>query len=207
MRACRSPQDWHRLEAELETHSNPALHAQNVAQHRAAGRYAARSAAAKAEMLSKAHLFAEATRILQSASRLAPHAPTFSSTSHWRAIIAGNGTRLSRPQSGQRRWRTAARPRVCSATFRKNAANPLPPSTAIRLRSRSSRMSNSIAWRSATELLMHQTFDAAIVVLEQAAGLFPKSAHTRSCWGWLTSWLIAHRIRSAIARSDKARSQ
>jgi tetratricopeptide (TPR) repeat protein len=41
----------------------------------------------------------------------------------------------------------------------------------------------------ATELLRHQTFDAAIVVLEQAAGLFPQSVHTKILLG-LSYYLV-----------------
>jgi tetratricopeptide (TPR) repeat protein len=59
----------------------------------------------------------------------------------------------------------------------------------------------------AAELLRHQTFDAAIVVLEQAADLFPKSAHVRVLLG-LTYYLVdrsadaVHMLLGATQLSD-----
>lgn len=47
----------------------------------------------------------------------------------------------------------------------------------------------------ATEFLKHQTFDAAIVVLEQAAGLFPQSLHTKVLLG-LSYYLVDRSVDS-----------
>ena len=48
----------------------------------------------------------------------------------------------------------------------------------------------------ATELLRHQTFQAAIVVLEQAAGLFPQSTHVRVLLG--LSYYLVDRSADAV---------
>jgi len=48
----------------------------------------------------------------------------------------------------------------------------------------------------ATELLKHQTFDAALVVLEQASGLFPQSAHIKILLG--LSYYLVDRSPDAI---------
>jgi tetratricopeptide (TPR) repeat protein len=178
-----------RLELQLETHVDPAVTLKALRGAQLPADRLLEVRLRTGEVLSRAHLYGEAAEDLADASRMAPE----------RADIFFN-LALARYYNGQldaalesaERARTIQdsgstesllgdiqekRGDALAAVHSYQAAVGLEPNV------EQHRLSL------ATELLRHQTFDAAVVVLEQAAGLFAKSVHIKILLG-LSYYLV-----------------
>jgi tetratricopeptide (TPR) repeat protein len=178
-----------RLEEQLETHVDPALTLKAL---RSAPLPADRQLELHlhtGEVLSRAHLYGEAADDFAEAARLAPD----------RADIFFN-LGLARYCNGQ--WDAALESAERAKTLEDNG--PTESLLGDIQEKRGDALSAVHGYQAAvtlepnveqhrltlaTELLRHQTFDAAIVVLEQAASLFPQSVHTKILLG-LSYYLV-----------------
>ncbi|MGC2195067.1 MAG: tetratricopeptide repeat protein [Terriglobales bacterium] len=172
-----------RLELQLETHVDPALTLKTL---RGAQLPADRQLEVRlhtGEVLSRAHLYSEAAEDFAEAARLAPD----------RADIFFN-LALARYYGGQ--WDEALESAERAKTLEDNG--PTESLLGDIQEKRGDALSAVHSYQAAvtlepnveqhrltlaTEFLRHQTFDAAIVVLEQSAGLFPQSVHTKMLMG------------------------
>lgn len=178
-----------RLELQLETHKDPArtLKALRSAQLPADRQLEVRLHTG--EVLSRAHLYVEAAEDLSEAARLAPdRADIFFNLAlaryydrQWDAALESAERAKALKDSGPTESLLGdiqeQRGDALSAVHSYQAAVTLEPDV------------EQHRLTLATELLRHQTFDAAIVVLEQAAGLFPQSVHTKILLG-LSYYLV-----------------
>jgi tetratricopeptide (TPR) repeat protein len=189
-----------RLEVQLETQVDPALTLKAL---RSVPLPADRQLEVRlhtGEVLSRAHLYGEAAEDFAEAGRLAPD----------RADIFFN-LALARYDNGQ--WDAAL-----ESAERARALQDNGPTESLLGDIQEKRGDALAAARSyqaavtlepnveehrltlATELLRHQTFEAAIVVLEQAVGLFPQSVHMKILLG-LSYYLVdrsADSVRSLL---------
>lgn len=185
-----------RLEEQLETHADPALTLKAL---RSAELPADRQLELRlhmGEVLGRAHLYGEAANDFAEAARLAPdRADIFFNLglAHYyngqldAALKSVERARMLE-DSGQTEGLLGdiqeKRGDAFSAVRSYQAAVKLEPNA------------EQHRLTLATELLRHQTFDAAIVVLEQASGLFPKSVHTKILLG--LSYYLVDRSADAV---------
>lgn len=178
-----------RLEAQLKTHVDPAATLQRLRSVTLPAGLQLDVRLRSAEILTRANLYAEAADDFAEASRLAPdRADIFFNLAlarfrqgHWDAAresaerakaLGDSGSTESLLGDIQEKQGDAL-----AAVRSYQAAVTLEPSV------------EQHRLTLATEFLKHQTFDAAIVVLEQAAGLFPQSVDSKVLLG-LSYYLV-----------------
>ena len=185
-----------RLEVQLETHADPAVTLKALRGVQLPVEKLLEVRLRTGEVLSRAHRYGEAAEDLADASRMAPN----------RADIHFN-LALARYYNGQ--WDAALESAERAKTLEDSGATESllgdiqekrgdalaavhSYQAAVSLEPNVEQHRLSLA----TELLKHQTFDAALVVLEQAAGLFPQSAHIKILLG--LSYYLVDRSPDAI---------
>jgi tetratricopeptide (TPR) repeat protein len=168
-----------RLEAQLESHKDPAATLATLRSFDLAPAQQLDLRLHIGEILSRANLFQEAAKDLEEASRLAPDRADIQfnlalaryRTGEWDAALASAERAKSLQDSGAVESLLGdiqeKRGDALAAVHSYQAAVNFEPNVE----------EHRLAL--ATELLKHQTFDAAIVVLEQAEGLFPQSVRVR----------------------------
>jgi tetratricopeptide (TPR) repeat protein len=196
-----------RLEVQLETHVDPALTLKALRSVQLPADRQLDVRLHTGEVLSRAHLYDDAAEDFAEAGRLAPdRADIFFNLAlaryyngHWDAALESAERAKALQDSGPTESLLGdiqeKRGDALAAVHSYQAAVTLEPNV------EQHRLSL------ATELLRHQTFDAAIVVLEQAAGLFPQSAHIKILLG-LSYYLVdrsADSVRALLvaARLDR----
>jgi tetratricopeptide (TPR) repeat protein len=168
-----------RLEAQLESHSDPTPTLATLRSFDLAPTQQLDLRSRIGEILSRANLFQEAAKDLEEASRLAPDRADIHfnlalarfRNGEWDAALASAQRAKSLQDSGAVESLLGdiqeKRGDALAAVHSYQAAVNFEPNVE----------EHRLAL--ATELLKHQTFDAAIVVLEQAEGLFPHSVRVR----------------------------
>ena len=185
-----------RLEAQLDAHQDPgpSLKVLRTMQLPPSGELEVRLRTA--EILSGAHLYAQAASDYSEAAKLAPDRPDIFFNlalahyynSDWNAALENANRAKALEDTGSTESLLGdvyeKRGDALDAVHCYQAALSLEPNV------------EQHRLTLAAELLRHQTFDAAIVVLEQAASLFPESAHVRVLLG--LSYYLVDRSTDAV---------
>lgn len=193
-----------RLEVQLESHANSALTLQTLRGIELPPDRLLEVRSRTAELLSRANLYGEAAKDFEDASRLAPDRPEILfnlalaryRNGEWDASLASAEQARTLEDSGSLESLLGdlheKRGDALAAVHSYQAAVALEP------RVEEHRLAL------ARELLKHQTFDAAIVVLEQSAELFPQSVRIKILQG-LTYYLVdrsADSIRTLLEATN-----
>ena len=185
-----------RLEAQLDAHQDPgpSLKLLRTMELPSGGELEVRLRTA--EILSRAHLYAEATCDYSEAAKLAPNRPDVFfnlALAHyydgeWEAALENANRAKALEDTGSTESLLGdiheQRGDALDAVHSYQMAVSLEPNV------------EQHRLTLAVELLRHQTFDAAIIVLEQAASLFPESFHARVLLG--LSYYLVDRSADAI---------
>jgi tetratricopeptide (TPR) repeat protein len=185
-----------RLEAQLDAHLNPAATLQSLRTVELPADRRLELRLHMGEVLSRAHLYREAATDLAEAARLAPdHADIFFNLAlahyyngQWDAALESANRAKALEDSGSTEGLLGdiheKRGDSLEAVHSYQAAVALEPNIE----------QHRLAL--AMELLRHQTFEAAILVLEQAASLFPQSVHVKVLLG--LSYYVVDRSADAV---------
>ncbi len=149
-----------------------------------------------AEVLSRAHLYKEAVVDLSEAARLAPDRADILYNLALAHYDSGQMDAALESANGAKGLEDSASTESLLGDIHEKRGDALEAvhsyQAAVSLEPNNEQHRLALA----TELLRHQTFQAAIVVLEQAAGLFPQSTHVRVLLG--LSYYLVDRSAEAV---------
>ena len=185
-----------RLEAQLDAHLNPAATLQSLRTIELPADRQRELRLHMGEVLSRAHLYREAATDLAEAARLAPdHADIFFNLAlahyyngQWDAALESANRAKALEDSGSTEALLGDIHEKLGDSL--EAVHSYQAAVALEPNIEQHRLDLAM------ELLRHQTFEAAILVLEQAASLFPQSVHVKVLLG--LSYYVVDRSADAV---------